>query len=103
VEGEAVNAALREHLLAFSGVAERPSRFGSGSAFFRGAREFAHFHSATQIDLRLTRKVIATFAADSRLVKRRGASDWIAFNVVVPLDVLVARALATLAHDRAGS
>lgn len=41
------------------GVREGRSRFGSRIAFFRGRREFAHFHGREEIDIRLTADGIA--------------------------------------------
>jgi len=39
---------IRKLLASLAGVTEKRSRFGGGDAFFRGGREFAHFHSATE-------------------------------------------------------
>ena len=94
---------IRRLLLLLSGVTEKASRFGPGSGFFRGRREFAHFHSATEIDLRLTRRVIRTLPKDWRLVRRKTASDWIAFKVRRRSDARVACALARLAWELARS
>lgn len=41
------------------GVREGHSRFGSRVAFFRGRREFAHFHGREEIDIRLTADGVA--------------------------------------------
>ena len=41
------------------GVHEGQSRFGSPVAFFRGRREFAHFHEREEIDIRLTADGVA--------------------------------------------
>jgi hypothetical protein len=92
---------IRGILLSWPGVREAASRFGHGTAFVRDGREFAHFHSAREIDLRLTRRVIRTLAPDRRIVKRRAASDWVAFRMSGRADERVACALARIAWSAA--
>lgn len=50
---------LYEAIKQLPGVREGRSHFGSGVAFFRGRREFAHFHGREEIDIRLTEDGIA--------------------------------------------
>lgn len=44
---------LHDAIKRLPGVREGHSRFGSRVAFFRGRREFAHFHGREEIDIRL--------------------------------------------------
>lgn len=49
---------LLEELKDIEGVTVQASPVAGGTALFYGGREFAHFHNDTEIDLRLTKKVI---------------------------------------------
>ena len=62
LSGDAVSedyCKLYDAIKRLSGVREGHSRFGSGVAFFRGRREFAHFHGRQEIDIRLTTDGVA--------------------------------------------
>lgn len=50
---------LYDAITRFRGVREGSSRFGSRVAFYRGPREFAHFHGRSEIDIRLTAEGVA--------------------------------------------
>ena len=49
---------LFEELKDIEGVENRPSPVAGGSELFYFGKEFAHFHNDTELDLRLTKKVI---------------------------------------------
>jgi hypothetical protein len=49
---------LLEEVRSIEGLEERPSPVSGGSALFYHGREFAHFHNANELDLRLTKTVI---------------------------------------------
>lgn len=53
------NGRLYAGIKRLPGVREGRSRFGSGVAFFRGRREFTHFHGRSEIDIRLTADGVA--------------------------------------------
>jgi hypothetical protein len=90
--------ALRERLFSLDGVSERPSRFGgSGLAFCRGTREFAHFHPGAEVDIRLPRAQQRALKDDPRAVFRPRPSDWIAYRLEATADVEAAFALARAA------
>jgi Luciferase len=46
---------LEERLRRLPGLEVRPSPVAGGTALFFRGREFAHFHSANELDLRLTK------------------------------------------------
>ena len=93
---------LIESILDLPDVDLRPSRFGSGEAFFVGRREFAHFHAGNEIDLRVTKKVLRTLCEDLEADRRadyRKTSDWLAFRFPRRKDLERALELVTLARD----
>ena len=51
---------LLELLASVEGVTAEASPVAGGTALFFRGKEFAHFHSDNELDLRLTRKVIAS-------------------------------------------
>ncbi|MEO8002468.1 MAG: luciferase family protein [Arenimonas sp.] len=53
-----LKARLLEELQKIDGIEDRPSPVSGGSALFYKGKEFAHFHNANELDLRLTSKVI---------------------------------------------
>jgi hypothetical protein len=50
--------ALLLELHKFDGVQDRPSPVSGGTALFYFDKEFAHFHDANELDLRLTKRQI---------------------------------------------
>jgi hypothetical protein len=93
---------LASGLLSFPGVEEGKSRFGPKSAFFVAGREFAHVHREGEIDLRLTRSVIAArrheLAVDERVAMRR-TSDWLTVTYSSTTDVRFALVLGRAAYE----
>ena len=53
-----LRAALSKKIALIKGLEERPSKVAGGSALFFKGKEIAHFHHDTEIDVRLTKKVI---------------------------------------------
>lgn len=47
-------------LASIEGLSAEPSPVAGGTALYFRGKEFAHFHSDSELDLRLTRKVIAS-------------------------------------------
>ena len=75
---------LTKKLLSISGVSEKfwPNEDGGFISFIYKEKEFAHYHPSNEIDLRLTKKVIAkealTHPSDSTVhPKRAKGSPWI--------------------------
>jgi Family of unknown function (DUF5519) len=95
---------LRAQLSALPGVECTRSRFGQGGrpAWRIGAREFAHLHSDTLLDLRLPRPVQARLRGDSRAHFRAGRSEWVEVEFHNEQDVpdLIALAQQALAAAR---
>jgi hypothetical protein len=93
---------LASGLLSLPGVEERKSRFGPEVAFFIAGREFGHVHRDGEIDLRLTRSVIAErrdeLESDARIAMRRG-SHWLAVTYTSRADVRFALQLARSAWE----
>ena len=74
---------LAARAVALRGVVDGPSRFGSGKAraFTYHGKEFAHFHSASVIDVRVGRKGAKRWKDDPRLIPRKSASDWVELRI----------------------
>ena len=87
-----LRAELTARILALPGVEERKSRFADFLAFHVGQREFAHFHSDEELDVRLTRVCIRELGIEG------ARTDWVAVPLRTQDDVsaaleLVERAL----------
>jgi hypothetical protein len=93
---------LASGLLSLPGVEEGKSRFGPESAFFVAGREFAHVHREGEIDLRLTRSVVAArrdeLEDDERVAMRR-TSDWVTVTYSSRVDVRFVLGLARAACE----
>jgi hypothetical protein len=72
-------------------VEERKSKFAAAPAFFRGKKEFAHFHGPNEIDIRVTKAKIRSLnllkAGDKRLSFENKAGDWVAFQFTEEKDL----------------
>ena len=93
---------LASGLLSLRGVEEGKSRFGPQTAFFVGGREFAHVHSDGEIDLRLTRPLIAgrrDGLEDDRRVSMGRSSDWLTVSYSSARDVRFALDLGRAAYE----
>ena len=80
-----------ERLLSVEGAIVGEGAFSPGPALWVGKREIAHLDGDQTLDVRLTRKVIASrrteLRADTRVVLRSGTSDWLEVRVESPLDL----------------
>ncbi|KAF0812710.1 hypothetical protein IGB42_03002 [Andreprevotia sp. IGB-42] len=77
-----LKARLLAELAKIEGVEDRPSPVAGGSALFYFGKEFAHFHNANELDLRLTKTVIRQLglthpAGSVHHPKRAAGSAWI--------------------------
>ena len=94
---------LYDAIKRLSGVREGHSRFGSRVAFFRGRREFAHFHEREEIDIRLTANGIARHRRLLSRVPNWCPNPYSDDGVIVRLcgcDVDTTLKLARKAHER---
>jgi hypothetical protein len=91
------------HLLAsIEGLSAEPSPVAGGTALFFRGKEFAHFHSDIELDLRLTRKVIASLgllhpAGSAHHPTRAATSPWIEVRFRSPSEVQRTAELVKLA------
>ncbi len=99
-------AALKQQLLALlasvEGVTAEPSPVAGGTALLFRGKEFAHFHSDNELDLRLTRKVIASLGLSHppgsvHHPGRSATSPWIEVRFASPSEVRRAADLVKLA------
>lgn len=73
---------LVKKLECIPGLEDRPSKVAGGTAIFYKNKEIAHFHDDSEIDVRLTKKIIRkerlNHPGDSKFHKQRSpGSDWI--------------------------
>jgi luciferase-like monooxygenase len=82
-------------------VIRKKSRWMDRTAFYIGKREFAHFHSNQEIDVRLTRNYQQEYSGkleDDRRVKfRERPSEWISTRFATTGDVDFAFSIVSLA------
>ena len=97
--GGTLREQLRARILALAGVREARSRLGGNQAFYRGKREFAHFHGADAIDIRLPRPEQKPLRGDPRAVFRPRPSDWLELRFTTAADVELAAELARKAYE----
>jgi hypothetical protein len=70
---------------------EARSRFGKNDAFWVGNQEFLHFHSKSQIDIRLGAEEVSRRkkAKQNGFIFRKSRSDWVSVDIdTVNLDVI---------------
>lgn len=93
----ALSDELTRAICALPGVQSGPSRFGGpGAGFHVDGKELAHFHSGTEIDVRVPRREQRAFRDDPRVTTRGG--DWLVFRLRVREDVGACMQLVALAH-----
>ena len=98
---------LTSELRKIEGVEDRPSPMAGGTALFFRGKEFAHFHTDTELDLRLTKQRIRelglTHPTDSFQHPRRSASShWIELRFESAREVAqVKRLVELLVEDMA--
>jgi hypothetical protein len=92
---------LRARLLELTDVEEKKSRFSGELAYFRGKKEFAHFHSAQEIDIRVGKRQIRagrdTFLAHKRVRRENPQGDWLVVQFRREADLELVLQLAFLA------
>ncbi|MBI4174936.1 MAG: DUF5519 family protein [Candidatus Aenigmarchaeota archaeon] len=71
-----MKAEIRKEILSWKGVEEKPNRYGTPSFFVNG-KEFAHFHSSSQMDIR---KPKGFRFGDKRAEKNPYSDEWLLFN-----------------------
>lgn len=96
---------LLELLAPIDGFSAEPSRVAGGTALFYRGKEFAHFHHDHEIDLRLTRKVIAELglshpARSAVHPTRSASSQWIELRFDTADDVRRVAELVRIAIAR---
>ena len=98
---------LVKRLSRIPGLEDRPSKVAGGSAIFFNDREIAHFHHDSEIDVRLTKKVIRreglAHPSDSKIHHHRSpASEWIEIRFKNSKDVREVVRLFKLALEQYG-
>ena len=93
---------LLSALAKIEGVEDRPSPVAGGTALFYFGKEFAHFHSDNELDLRLTKKVIQAQglvhpSGSIQQPTRSPSSPWIEVRFTAPKDVARVAELVRLA------
>ena len=94
---------LEKRILSLSHVARRKSRWGHNVAYAVGGREFVHFHTEYEFDIRLTRgyqkKYVRLIRFDPRVRFRARPSEWIVFKLASQDDLTAALELIRLAWE----
>ena len=94
---------LRKLLLAIPGVVESPGVFGDADAFWINGTQIAHWRDPYTLELRLTKKLISErrkeLKQDTRVILRKGSSDWLMLHFDGRDDVIFAARLAIAAAD----
>ncbi len=83
---------LLHQLASVEGLSVEPSPVAGGTALFYRGNEFAHFHNDNELDLRLTRKVIASLGLSHppgsvHHPTRAASSPWIEIRFSSPGEV----------------
>ncbi len=89
---------LRDMLITFPSVVEKPNMFGTKHAYFCRGREFAHFHSEDQLDIHVSVDEISGIAADA--IENPFSPDWILFNIRSEQDARTAMLLLKKAYEK---
>jgi hypothetical protein len=94
--------ALKKELQARVGdltdVTIKKSRFSKSVAFWRGNKEFAHFHKGNSIDVRLTKPLIKKLKPDYRLEIAYPPRDWLVVHFETEEDLDFAFQILEKAH-----
>lgn len=94
---------LASRILSLPNVKSRKSKWQDRQAFFINGREFAHFHSYKQIDIRLTKAYQKTYRylleGDMRIKLRNQNSHWLIFEFETEDDILSAFQIIQLAYE----
>ncbi|MFQ5919310.1 MAG: luciferase family protein [Thermoplasmata archaeon] len=88
---------------ALADVRRGKSRWSDRNAYSVAGREFVHFHSPDEVDIRLTTRLQSqnkkALGADARVTFRRNRSEWITFSLRSPEDVEAALQWIRLGRD----
>ncbi len=79
-------------------VTIKKSRFSPSIAFWRGKKEFAHFHKGNSIDIRLTKPLVKKLKSDYRLEISYPLRDWVVAHFECEQDLDFIMALLEQAH-----
>ena len=94
---------LESKILTLDGVDKKKSRWMERTAFCVSQREFAHFQSGREIDVRLTRKYQREYSrlieGEARVKFREHPSHWISIMFSTKNDVDYAFSIVTLALE----
>jgi glucose-6-phosphate isomerase len=71
---------LMKRLSELPDVEEAPSQWNARPAFWIDGREFVHFQTDDEIEVRLTRKLINELD-DARVTRRTRTSDWVVVGI----------------------
>ena len=74
---------IRDTILSWKGVVEKPNKYGNISFFVNG-KEFSHFHSDTQMDIK---KPIGFGLKGKRIESNPFSNSWLHFNFKVKKDI----------------
>jgi hypothetical protein len=99
--GEQLHQALRERILALSGVTEHPNAGIHEDAFFVGGKMFMHIHSHGQCDIRLAKPDQERVLAEGKARPHRWATEqgYVTFMARDEKDLALAMELIQLSHD----
>ncbi len=94
--------ALLQELQAIAGLEARPAPVAGGTALFYRGKEFAHFHYANELDLRLTKKRIQALglshpAGSVHHPQRSENSAWMEVRFNAPGDIETVKRLVEIA------
>ena len=86
---------IRKEILRLPGAVEKENRWGTKLSYFFEEKEFAHFHSDSQMDILKTPKVDKK---DKRVEKNPYSEKWILFNFRTEQDAKDAIELVRMAY-----
>ncbi len=89
---------LRDLLMTFPSVVERQNEFGTKHAYFYRNREFAHFHSENQMDIKVARNEVENIAPEA--IENPFSSSWVLFNINSEQDARRAFLLLKKAYEK---
>lgn len=86
---------IRKEILKLPGVVEKENRWGTKMSYFFEDKEFAHFHSESQMDILKTPKVDTK---DKRVEPNLYSDKWILFNFATEKDAKDVLELVRMAY-----
>lgn len=70
---------IHSRILSWENIIEKPNRFGTPS-FFINDNEFAHFHSESQLDVRIPKSISQVIKLDKRIEPNPYSDKWFLIN-----------------------